>query len=230
MIIPLRVDVPTWRRPFVNWVLMAVIICMSIAAFYDVGLLYDMAGVEGGGLTQNAGLWPVYAVSSSFLHGGWVHLIGNMLFLWIFGNAVNYKFGHLGYAGLYLAAAMVGGLAHYGLDGRPAVGASGAINGVMGAFLVFFPRNNISCLFLMYFPPYYFIARRFTLSSIWMILFWIAWDLFYLAMGTQTCVGHWAHAGGFLAGFGVAILCAISGLVKPTEDEQTLLQVLKLRR
>ena len=224
MIIPLKVDVPMWRRPYVNWALMGLTICISIAAFYDPELLYDLAGIEGDGLTQNIGLWPVYAVSSSFLHGGWLHLIGNMLFLWIFGNAVNYKFGHVGYAGLYLAAAVASGLAHYGFDGSPAVGASGAINGVMGAFLVFFPRNDVSCLLFIYVYP-----RYFRISSFWVLLFWVAWDVLYLVLGTSGGVALWAHVGGFAAGFGIAMICALAGLIKPTKDEQTIFQVLKLR-
>jgi membrane associated rhomboid family serine protease len=237
MLIPLKVDVPMDRRPWVNYALIALIVCVSFAAFLDDDLLCKLAGIEVE-VIQDGSLFgevearlstkdfplPVLAVTSSFLHAGWLHLIGNMLFLWVFGNAVNYKFGHLGYLGLYIAAALVGGMVHYGFDGSPIVGASGAINGVMGAFLVFFPRNDITIFWVIWVHPG--VSR---LSSGWIILFWVAWDTLFLGLGADTDVALWAHVGGFAAGFGIALVCAFTGWIKPTQDEQTLLQVLKIR-
>ena len=234
MLIPLKVDVPTTRRPWVNYALMAVIICTSIVGFGDQEFLCKMGGIEVTGnffegiqveLTTEDFPLPVLALTSSLLHGGWFHLIGNMIFLWIFGNAINYKFGHLGYIAIFAAAAMAGGLAHYTLTGGPAIGASGAIYGVMGAFLVFFPRNDITVLWIIWIHPG--ISR---LSSGWIILFWIAWDVFYLVRGASTGVALWGHVGGFVAGLAIALVCASTGLIKPTQDEQTILQLLTGRR
>ncbi len=237
MLIPLKVDVPMSRGPWVNYALMGVIVVVSIYGFYDLEFLCELAGIEihytyglgsdvsGSSLTTEHLPLPVLAVTSTLLHGGWLHLIGNMLFLWIFGNAANYKFGHLGYIGLYLAAALAGGMVHYGYGGGPIVGASGAIYGVMGAFVVFFPRNDVTV--------FWFIWMRLgigRISSIWIILFWVAWDIIYLALGANMGVAFWGHIGGFCAGLSIGLTCALVGWIKPTQDEQTLLQLIGVRR
>ncbi len=209
MLIPLKVDVPMDRRPWVNYAIIAITVVVSVVAWLDIdGIFLPLAGFG----------------TSCLLHVGLFHLIGNMLFLWIFGNAINYKFGHLGYLGLYVAVALIGDLAHQSFSGGIAVGASGAINGVMGAFLVFFPRNDVTVFWMIWFRPG--VSR---LSSGWIILFWVAWDVLFLGLGSDTGVALWAHVGGFVAGFGVALICAFTGLIKPTQDEQSLLQVLKIR-
>ncbi|MCK4624272.1 MAG: rhomboid family intramembrane serine protease [Phycisphaerae bacterium] len=244
MLIPLKVDVPMCRQPLVNYALIAIIVCVSIAGFTDDDLFCKLAGikietvevietVEGElffindiqiRLSTDDFPLPVLAITSSFLHAGFLHLIGNMLFLWVFGNAVNYKFGHLGYLGLYVAAALAGGMAHYVFDGGPVVGASGAVYGVMGAFLVYFLRNDITVFWIIWIRP-----GVSTLSSGWIILFWIAWDVLFLGLGAENGVALWGHVGGFAAGFAIAMLCAWTGWIKPTQDEQTLLQVFGIR-
>lgn len=230
MLIPLRVDVPTDCRPWVNYALMACITLISIVGFYSPdlfaawsGIRYSLFGTRAALSTDDLPL-PVLAVTSTFLHVGYLHLLGNMLFLWIFGNAMNYKFRHAGYLGLYLAAALFGGMAHYGMADTPVVGASGAVNGVMGAFLVFFPRNDITVFYIIWIRPG--IGR---LSSVWIILLWIVWDVFLLTAGFGGAVALWAHVGGFAAGFGIAMLCAVMGWVRPMPGEQTLLNVLGVR-
>lgn len=88
---------------------------------------------------------PVLAVTSTLLHADVIHLAGNMLFLWVFGNAVNYKFGHVRFLGLYFGAALLSGRVcdWWSMPGTAVVGASGAIMGIVGAYLVFFPRNDV---------------------------------------------------------------------------------------
>ncbi len=235
MLIPLKVDVYMPRYSWVNYALMALIVWVSVAGFYNHDLLFNLAGVEVSetygfenvsvSLTTKDYPLPVLALTSSLLHGGWLHLIGNMLFLWVFGNAINYKFGHASYAGLYLAAAFVGGMAHYLFVGGPCIGASGAINGIMGAFLVFFPRNNVTVFWVL------ILRRGFCgvghISSRWLILLWVGWDLLFLALGASMGVALWAHVGGFATGFGIAWLCAAYGWIKPSEDEETLVQIFR---
>jgi len=232
MIIPLRVDVPMSRRPWANYLFIAVIVFTSIAAFANEHLLMKLGGIEVTGyhglpnddvhlkISTKDFSRPVLGITSSLVHGGWLHLLGNMLFLWVFGNAINYKFGHIGYTVLYAGAAMISGLVHYGVSNVPGIGASGAIYGVMGAFLVFFPRNDITILWFLVVIP-----RVSRLSSMWIIGFWVAWDVLFLYLGTETRTALSAHVGGFVAGFAVAMFCAKKGIIKPTEDEQTLLQV-----
>jgi membrane associated rhomboid family serine protease len=209
MLIPIGVDVPM-TRPWVNYAIVGVTSIVSVFAFYDVELLKSLAMFG----------------TSCLVHAGYLHLIGNMLFLWVFGNAVNYKFGHLGYMALYAAAAMAADASHLIFHGGMVVGASGAIYGVMGAFLVFFPRNDVKMLLWLFL----FYVKYFTLSSFWVILFWVGWDVFSLSTGGEKGVALWSHVGGFSFGFLAAMLCAKRGWVKPAEDEETLLQVLAPRK
>jgi membrane associated rhomboid family serine protease len=234
MIIPLKLYVPMDRRPWVNYALIAVISVTSLICLNDVKLFCRLAGADldstGTSLvstrvsTEYLPL-PVLALTSSLLHVGLLHLLGNMWFLWVFGNAVNYKLGQLGYLGFYLAAAMAGGMAHYLFEGTPGAGASGAINGVMGAFLVFFPRNDVTVFWFIWIRP-----GISTLSSGWIILLWLAWDVLCLALGSQGGSGLWAHVGGFVTGFAVAAVLALVGWIRPSPDEQTLLEVLGVGR
>ena len=231
VLIPLKVDVATYRTPFVNVALIIAIVVISIMAFSDEALLMKLGGIEvthvdifeiDVRLTTKDFPLPVLALTSTLVHAGWLHLLGNMLFLWVFGNAVNYKFGHVKYLVLYALAGMAGGLAHYATSDMPGIGASGAINGVMGAFLVFFPRNDVTVLWFWFLP---FRPRISRISSIWIIVFWLMWDVMFLALGAVTGVALWAHVAGFIAGFSIALLCAVKGWIKSPDDEQTLLQL-----
>ena len=209
MLIPLKVDVPMRRRPWVNVAIIVVTIVVSIWAWVDESVLWAFAESS----------------ASVLVHVGPWHLIGNMVFLWVFGNAVNYKFGHVKYLSLYLLSALAGDFAHYTFSAGVAIGASGAIFGVMGAFLVFFTRNDVTVFWLIWIRPG--VSR---VSSGWIIALWVVWNVFDLAIGWASGVAICGHLGGFVAGFAIALLCAASGLIKPTEDEETLLQVLSGRR
>jgi membrane associated rhomboid family serine protease len=226
MLIPLKANVPADRPPWANAAIIAATVIISIWALNDHGVLWSLAGFrEDFRQTQPLLL---SALTSTLVHGGVLHLLGNMLFLWIFGGAMNYKFGHLGYLGLYVFSAVVAGMAHYALRGGPAVGASGAINGVMGAFLVFFPTNKVTVLWIPHILLLQF-SRPAHITGIWLILFWLAWDVLMILLGGGR-VAYWAHVGGFIAGFAVAMLLAATGWVKPTEGEETLLEVFGVGR
>ncbi len=226
MLIPLKANVPADRPPWANAAIIAATVVISIWAFTDDGVLWSLAGFHGD-FRQTQPLL-LSALTSTLVHGGIFHLLGNMVFLWVFGGAINYKLGHLGYLGLYVFSALVAGMAHYSLSGGPAVGASGAINGVMAAFLVFFPTNEVTVLWIPNILLLRF-SRTARIAGIWLILFWLAWDVLMLLMGPGR-VAYWAHVGGFVAGFAVALLLAATGWVKPTEDDETLLQVFGVGR
>ncbi len=155
-----------------------------------------------------------------WLHGGILHLLGNMLFLWVFGNAVCAKIGNLRYLPIYLGLGLISGITHLVFTGGNALGASGAINGVVGMYLVFFPMNDITCYFVLFLRP-----REFTLSSIWMILFWLVFDV-WGAMKGGGQVAYFAHLGGFAGGFVLAILMLKLKIVTMERYEKSLLQVL----
>ena len=143
---------------------------------------------------------------SMFLHGGWLHILGNMLFLWIFGNNVEDRFGRIGYLLFYL---FCGYVAAYGFAyGNPnstetLVGASGAIAGVLGAYLVMFPRARVTSLV----PIIFFIPLRLPAWAVlgsWFVLQWLYSSGSAMASGAG--VAYLAHVYGFLAGIAVAVL------------------------
>lgn len=159
-----------------------------------------------------------------WLHGGILHLLGNMLFLWIFGNAVCAKIGNIRYLPIYLGLGLIAGITHLVFIGGNVIGASGAINGIVGMYLVFFPENEITCYFTFWFflRPY---IKEFCVSSIWMILFWLAFDVWGATKGGGG-VAYFAHLGGFAGGFVLAILMLKLKMVVMERDEKSLLQML----
>lgn len=147
---------------------------------------------------------PLTLLTSMFLHGGWLHLLGNMLFLWIYGDNVEHRLGPLGYLGAYLATGAAAALG-YGLlvpvaDRLvPMVGASGAISGVLGFYFVWFPRNKVRLLIFL-FPIFVFtwlVSARIVLG-----FYLIVENLLpvLLGRGGRSSVAYGAHIGGFLAG------------------------------
>ncbi len=137
--------------------------------------------------------------TSMFMHGGWLHLLGNMLYLYIFGDNVEAAFGHFKYLIFYLISGVAASFLHmavFPLSGIPAVGASGAISGVLGAYLVFFPQARIMTVILIW----YFITVE-PIPAKYYITFWFIWQLIPgLLAGEATGVAYWAHVGGFIAG------------------------------
>jgi|SRR5271157_2729931 len=151
-------------------------------------------------------LWthPATLVTHMFLHSGWVHIIGNMLFLWVFGNCVEDELGHFRYLVFYLACGVAAGLAQVAFDPLsriPIVGASGAIAGVMGAYLIKFPRSYVVMLFWVLF------IFTFDLPAWLMLIYWFLLQLFSgfgsILAPEDTASGgvaFFAHVGGFVAG------------------------------
>jgi membrane associated rhomboid family serine protease len=140
-------------------------------------------------------------ITHMFLHGGWLHILGNLWFLWIFGNNVEDSMGHARFVVFYLLS----GLAAAGLQilsnpssGIPMVGASGAIGGVMGAYVVLYPKVNVHLLFWLG-----FYVTTFAIPAYWMLGYWFVVQLVggFGSMGaTGGGVAFWAHVGGFVAG------------------------------
>ena len=138
---------------------------------------------------------PVTLVTSIFLHGGWWHLVGNMLFLWVFGDNIEDSMGHWKFLAFYLLCGIAAGLAHavaVPSSQIPMVGASGAVAGVMGAYLVLHPRVKVLVLAMKWLPlmlPAYLI-----------LALWFGLQLFNGWLGVGGQIAWWAHVGGFVAG------------------------------
>lgn len=168
---------------------------------------------------------PVGLIGHQFIHAGFWHLLFNMLYLWVFGNAVCEKIGNLAYAGTFLLTGVVAGAIHTIMDGNPAVGASGAINGIVGLYLVLYPINRVSCFY------WFFRPGTFDISGYWIITFWFIVDAWHAFSGAATGIAYWAHVGGFLSGFGLGIILLKTGVVKMARhDNPTLLDYISKRK
>jgi membrane associated rhomboid family serine protease len=186
--------------------------------FYDWGAV-PACVMGANAVTVNFGSGPlqiscpdmpfVGLVSSTFLHGGLMHLGGNMLFLWIFGDNIELKFGRVKFLGIYLMWGIVAGMVHIIGDPAspiPAVGASGAISGVLGAYLVIFPRAKI-----MTFMMLGFFWRMMHIQAKWFLPFWLVFqNLLPFFIGGFGVAGggvaYLAHIGGFVIGLATGYL------------------------
>jgi len=202
---PIRDHNPSDRRPIVTWSLIAINILVFLSyfpsmsgnermlmSFFDQWALIPAETLSG----QDSHT----LVTSMFLHGGWMHLIGNMLFLYIFGDNMEDLLGHLGFLAFYLASGLAAAVGQIMADpgsSIPMVGASGAIAGVMGGYLLMFPRARIDVLVIII-----FLIKIFTIPAWLMLGLWFGLQLVNgLAMdAVGGGVAYWAHAGGFVAG------------------------------
>lgn len=143
--------------------------------------------------------------TSMFLHGGWLHLLGNVMFFWVFGNNVEDSMGRIRFLLFYLICGLAGSLAHIMVQPAsplPTIGASGAISGVLGAYLILYPRIRINMLFI------FIIFWKVIAIPAWLVLImWFAWqvisglpELMAVRPDVSSGVAVWAHIGGFVAG------------------------------
>ncbi len=210
--IPLRDDNPTTIKPIVTITL----IVLSVLVFFwqlSLGPEFGRRAVFGLGvipavLLQGAELPPQIALvpptvtifTSMFLHGGWMHLIGNMLYLWIFGNNVEDSMGHGRFVAFYLLTGIAAVFAQAlpnPASTIPMIGASGAISGVLGAYLLLFPHARVLVII-----PLGFFSQLVHLRAVWVLGFWIVLQLInsFLAPAAGGGVAFGAHIGGFIAG------------------------------
>jgi len=225
VLIPLGTDRRSVRSTLVAPALVAVCVLAHVAMEAVAQLDPDLWeriltwGAVGG---EEFHWWGLF--TSVFLHADWLHLGGNMLFLWVFGAPVEDRYGRLGFLALFLAGGAFSGMVHATLDSNPAIGASGAIAAVTGSFLVLFPRTRVRCFWI------------FTLSVVpvpawWFIGLAIAWDFLSQTMGAGGGVAHLAHLGGYSFGFTVS-MALLWARVFPREpyDLFTIFRQAKRRR
>jgi membrane associated rhomboid family serine protease len=212
--IPLRDDQPRFSTPFVTYFLIglnSVIFLFESALtpesfktlLYQFGMI--SANITGylsgsGRLGLAAVLLP--ALTSMFLHGSWMHVIGNMWFLWIFGDNIEDHLGHFTYLVFYLASGIGAAFAQVILNPHsivPTVGASGAIAGVLGAYFVLYPRARV----LIWFPIFFmFYLPAWVTLGYWFAMQFLSGAATSIASSSETQggVAFWAHVGGFVAG------------------------------
>jgi membrane associated rhomboid family serine protease len=204
---PVSDVIPSRTTPFVTVGLIAL---NALAFFYELGLARPELQVftQLYGVVPASFAWPT-VLTSMFLHGGWIHFLGNMLYLWIFGDNVEDRLGHAGYLVFYLFCGAVAALGQVMMNPNsaiPMIGASGAIAGVMGAYFVLYPRSRIlTAVFVVIFMDLIEIPAIFFLGI------WFMMQLFsgVGSIGTHAAdggVAFWAHVGGFLAGLAIGLL------------------------
>ena len=198
MLLPIRTSIKPRRTPYANYALIAVNVAIFLLSFFPVESLggereYIRHWANQFVLDPRPGhlfLWQF--VSYAFLHAGFMHIIGNMFFLFLFGNNVNDKLGHIGYLSFYLAGAVFSGIGHTLLSSSSVLGASGAVAAVTGAYLVLFPQTLITVIYWFFFigtmelPAMYFIAFKL-----------IIWDnIFEASIAPPVAVAYGAHLAG----------------------------------
>jgi len=206
-VIPLRDDIRADRRPLVTYILVA---SCTLVFFYQ--LMAQFSNVEAGNaIVLNLGMIPHQIVrgqrlwtlvTSMFLHGGFFHIIGNMLYLWIFGNNVEDSMGHVRFLVFYLLCGLAAAALQIAFQPDspvPMVGASGAIGGVMGAYIVLYPRVRVHMLVVLG-----FYVTTIAVPAAFMLGYWFLLQLLGGAMDIGARPGggtaFWAHIGGFAAG------------------------------
>ena len=198
-VIPLRDTIPSSRVPVVNYTIIGINVVVFL---HEVTL-----GSRAESFLFTYGLVPreftlATLFTSMFVHAGWLHVLGNMLYLYIFGDNVEDRLGHVRYVLFYLLCGAAAGATHALTavhSGVPVVGASGAIAGVSGAYFLFFPNSRVVTIL-----PIFIFIQIVEVPAVFFLLIWFMWQLVSgvatLGVASQGGVAVWAHVGGFIAG------------------------------
>ena len=215
LLIPYEIETLQQVRPWANWSIVGACVLMFLLEMFG-GVsdeTFDTLVLDG---WRFPGL-----VGHVLLHGGLLHLVGNMVFLWVFGNAVCTNTNNGAYLLLFLACTLLAAAVHVIADGSLAIGASGAINGIVGLVLVMYPLNRVSVLWWIVITGGTKEIRAWVI-----ILLWFAFDVWGAFMGGGS-IAYWAHLGGLAGGVGVGMLALKMGWIELTEyDNRSLLQIL----
>jgi membrane associated rhomboid family serine protease len=211
--IPVSDDVRSRHFPIVN---VSIVIACTLVFIYEITLTpFDLnrffddyavipADLDAWRHDPDSLRIPATVITSAFLHGGWLHLIGNMIYLWVFGDNVEDALGHIAYLAFYLVSAVGAVLLQvaFTLDSTiPMLGASGAIAGVLGGYLVLYPRVRVDVLFFPFLIP---------IQAFWLIIFWFGLQVIsgVATIGDTSAgsgVAFWAHVGGFITGLAIML-------------------------
>lgn len=229
MIFPIGDDnIKGGPKPYFSYGLIVVNVGIFLLQVVTPGNLYCEFAAIPGEIMEGRKLYTT--VTNMFLHGGWMHLLGNMLFLWIFGDNIESTVGNVKFILFYLLGGFIASMAHIVLGNIgetataacckvcevadcqnpcgawvPSLGASGAIAAVMGAYLVMYPKSRIKMIFLVFFSTFYIPAFLF-------LIFWFGQQLFFgfgsMVPGAGEAAGTawWAHIGGFVVGLAFGLL------------------------
>ena len=218
--IPIRDNIPSHSKPYVTWALMAintliflVTLILPEASIRNIMFLYGMVSYRYShpewayetGFPDDAYL---SFLTNMFLHGGWFHLIMNMIFMWIFADNIEDRFGHGRFLIFYLFCGILASISQFYFMPElvvPVVGASGAIAGVMGAYFMLYPYARI-VLWVPFFIPIFFEIPAIAFLGLWVIIQLHEATTSIVAEPSFINVAWWAHIGGFIAGVMMVIL------------------------
>lgn len=212
--LPIRTSIRPWRTPYTNYALIIANAVFFLLTYHPhinpmTGMQESLRSVTETFMLVPTRPEPWQFVTYAFLHGSLLHIIGNMYFLYLFGNNVNDKLGHIGYLCFYLAGAVFSGIGHSLMSMNPVLGASGAVAAVTGAYLVLFPKTLITVVYWFFFigitdlPALYFIAFK--------MIFWD--NIFERRMPN---VAYGAHLSGYAFGIASMIIMLATGLLSTT--------------
>jgi membrane associated rhomboid family serine protease len=228
-VIPLRDANPTRRTPVVT---LSLVIACSVAFLWELGVQASGGDAALDAFVSRYGAVPAAVsadlragnllepsmlgvLTSIFLHGGWLHLLGNMLFLWIFGNNIEDRLGRLPYLAFYLAGGIAAALAQVAIDPSstvPLIGASGAIAAILGAYFVFYPSARVTSLVFLGFFYQVLNVPAILVLGYWFVLQLVDGVASLGADNAQGGVAFFAHIGGFVTGMVVAFALRTLGL------------------
>lgn len=218
LLIPYEFDTFLDRRPIANWIILAGCVLLTLSMW--TGFMPE----ESVEMLVLHSWSPLGLIGHLFLHSSITHLVGNMIFLWVFGNALCSNTSDKLYTLLFFGAGFIAAAVHLLMDGDPAIGASGAINGIVGMILAVYPLNQVTMLWV-------FAIRggTFTIPAWVVILLWFGFDIWGVISGASG-IGYWAHIGGFLGGFALGMTLLKLGIIQTTEwDNETLLEIVTAR-
>lgn len=224
--IPIRTSLSPKHTPYTNYILIAANAVIFLLSYWP----HNVFSPEHGQyikeplrawaqqfmlLPGRPYIWQF--ITYAFLHGSWMHIIGNMFFLYMFGNNVNDRLGNVGYLCFYLAGAVFSGIGHSLLSSNPVLGASGAVAAVTGAYLVLFPNTLITVLFMFF---YYW--DTFEIRAMYFILFkLIFWDNVFEPKFSPQAIAYSAHLAGYFFGIICIFLLLWGRLLKSAQDDLT---------
>lgn len=236
MFLPIRTDRRLTSTPWVNYVLIGLNVVIFLLTQNQVQTLRNASSIVGA-MPRELLLeqLPVLAyfldpanlelhqfLSYQFLHGDWMHLLGNMVFLWVFGNAVEDRLGKIGYIFFYLAGGVFAALGHLMMESSQVIGASGSVAAVTGAFLALTPLTNVTIVY------WFFFIGAFEISGMLLILFQIAQNILFQFIGFEG-VAYLAHLGGYAYGFIIGMVLLLVRLL-PREPYDMLALIEQRRR
>lgn len=212
MFLPYKAEVEIFTNPVSNLLIIGFTFIFFISVFTGFSSIdsYILNGF-------NASLF-----SYGFMHGGWGHILGNMFYLFLFGNAICSRIGNATFPIIYFCLIITSGAIHLIFDGSPAIGASGAINGVIGIYLFLYPRSKIKCVWTVIWAW----GKTFSITAYWLIAFWFIKDLFGV-MYSEAPIAYVAHIGGLFSGLIMGWLMYHYNWIKRTSNELNLAQVVR---